>query len=164
MKRKSRSYKKNKKMKTKQNMRKKPLSKNTRKVPSSVTQTKNHVVENKSKNVDKEFLETLAEDKKSKLYKAKGTPKLIIPNKVWSQIQTLLLTYHSTEWSGVLYYTDNEVNDINKLEVTAQYLFPMTIGRTSYTSFDWQKKEALCFNVGLVKDKKEWRKGCLHSH
>jgi len=144
------------------NLRKqKNMKKFSRGVPPIKQKTKKIEL---NKKVDKEFIDQLSTDKEAKLYKAKGTPKLIIPNKVWSQIQSLLLEYHSTEWSGIFYYTDNGSRKVDELVVTAEYLLPMTIGQTAYTSFDWQKKEALIFNATLIKDQKEWRKGCLHSH
>ena len=117
-----------------------------------------------NKNIDKSFVETISKDKDASLYKAKGTPKLIISRSTWMQIQTLLLKYHNTEWSGVLYYTDNESKNVNELVVKAHFLHPMTIGQTAYTSFDWQKKEVKIFEANLLKQGTSWRKGCLHSH
>ena len=117
-----------------------------------------------TKSVDKDFVDTIKSDSEATMYKAKGKAKLIIPNSTWSQIQNLLLRHHSTEWSGVLYFTDNAARNINDLVITAQYLFPMNVGSTGYTTFNWQKKEVLVFEALQDKDGLEWRKGCLHSH
>ena len=66
--------------------------------------------------------------------------------------------------SGVLYYTDNGEKTPSNLVVTAQYLYPLTIGSTSYTSFDWTDSNIQKFEINQIKQGKDWRKGCLHSH
>ena len=100
--------------------------------------TKTNPVVVKTKEVDAEFIAEINEDSNAQLSKVKGAPKLFIPAKVWAQLQTLLLKYHTTEWSGILYFTDNEAKNPDELVIKAEFFLPRTIGVTTYTSFDWK--------------------------
>lgn len=93
---------------------------------------------------------------------------ITIPDYVKSQIDYLHLTYPDKEWSGILAYV-TKGGDFSKLtdfQFEAVAVYPMDLGKASYTEFDYNEALADLYNVveqyGLsIEDVKT---GMIHSH
>ena len=95
--------------------------------------------------------------------------KLYISQFLQDQIDILHNEVGATEWSGVLFYSVQE-GDINLKDYTilAEAVYPMDIGTSSYTEFDYTGKLFNAFDLipGLEERylNREVFAGLLHTH
>ena len=93
---------------------------------------------------------------------------VIVPEYVKSQIDYLHLTYPNKEWSGILAYITKKgnFNSISDFEFEVIAVYPMDLGKPSYTEFEYNGAiadlyaaiEAYGYSVEEVKT------GMIHSH
>ena len=55
----------------------------------------------------------------------------------------------ATEWSGILFYklTKGNIDKLKDLEFTADFLYPMNIGSSTYTEFDYNSDIINAYDV-----------------
>ena len=90
--------------------------------------------------------------------------KLIITKEVQNIIDVLHKQIGSTEWSGSLFYklTKGNIRDFKDLEFTVIGIYPMNIGSSIYTEFEYNSDFIVAHNI--FKDSLECSTGLVHSH
>lgn len=65
--------------------------------------------------------------------------KLVITPRLKNIIDALHSEVGSTEWSGILFYkkTQGNIQDLKDLEFVADFIYPMNIGSSTYTEFEY---------------------------
>ena len=92
-----------------------------------------------------------------------GTAKLIITEKIQKQIDFLHRSVGPTEWSGILLYTiEGNFRDVPNLVFTAQELFFMDIGSSTYTEYEGSPEIVDMWDN--IADMDNYRIGHIHSH
>lgn len=90
--------------------------------------------------------------------------KIIIPQKIEDIINYLHKTVGSIEWSGILFYkhTKGNINKLKDLEFTIDFIYPMNIGSSAYTEFDYNSEVMQAYDIseGLI----DCSTGMLHTH
>jgi hypothetical protein len=105
-------------------------------------------------------------------------PKIVFTNEVnLGQIGTLKITQNlqklidylhfkigSTEWSGILFYklTGGNIKDLKNLEFTADFVYPMNIGSSAYTEFDYNEDVINAYDT--YPEGMEMSTALIHSH
>lgn len=90
-------------------------------------------------------------------------PKIVFTNelnigdvgilKITPRLQKLIDYLHykvgSTEWSGILFYklTKGSIKNLKNLEFTADFVYPMNIGSSVYTEFDYNSDVIDAYDV-----------------
>lgn len=90
--------------------------------------------------------------------------KIIITEEVQNIIDYLHKKVGSTEWSGILYYklTKGDIKTLKNLEFTAEFIYPMNIGSTAYTEFDYSGEVMNACDI--KEDVIDCSSGLVHSH
>lgn len=90
--------------------------------------------------------------------------KIIITEEVQDIIDYLHKKVGSTEWSGILYYklTKGDIKTLKNLEFTAEFIYPMNIGSTAYTEFDYSGEVMNACDI--KEDVINCSSGLVHSH
>ena len=90
--------------------------------------------------------------------------KIIIPEKIQKYIDTLHKYVGATEWSGILFYklTKGNIKKFKDLEFTVQFIYPMNIGSSAYTEFDYNSQVMNAYD--LQEDLIECSSSLIHSH
>jgi hypothetical protein len=90
--------------------------------------------------------------------------KLVIPKNVQQLIDYLHYKIGSTEWSGILFYkiTKGSIDKLKDLEFTVTFIYPMNIGSSAYTEFDYTGEIVNAYNV--FEEGLECSTGLVHSH
>lgn len=90
--------------------------------------------------------------------------KIIIPKDVETIIDYLHKTIGATEWSGILFYklTKGDISRLKNLEFTAQFIYPMNIGSSAYTEFDYNSEVMSAYDVH--EDAITCSTGLIHTH
>jgi len=90
--------------------------------------------------------------------------KLIIPKEIENMIDFLHKSIGATEWSGILFYkmVGGDINKLNALEFKCEFLYPMNIGTSAYTEFDYNSEVMNAYD--LKEELIECSSGLIHSH
>lgn len=89
---------------------------------------------------------------------------LIITKELQKIIDYLHYKVGSTEWSGILFYkiTGGNIQDMKDLEFTAEFLYPMDIGSSTYTEYEFSGEIVNAYDVH--PNAIELSMGQAHSH
>jgi hypothetical protein len=111
---------------------------------------KNKIVENKSVAVKTTEVGTIG--------------KIIITKELQKIIDYLHTTIGSTEWSGILFYqlTKGDLNTLRDLEFNAKFLYPMNVGSSAYTEFEYSGEIMNAYDI--YPEAIECSTGLLHTH
>jgi hypothetical protein len=88
--------------------------------------------------------------------------------KISTSLQKIIDYLHykigSTEWSGILFYklTKGDIKDLRNLEFIADFLYPMNIGSSAYTEFDYSGDIIDAYDI--YQEGIEQSTGLVHSH
>lgn len=88
--------------------------------------------------------------------------------KISTKLQKIIDYLHykvgSTEWSGILFYklVKGNLQDLQDLEFEADFLYPMNIGSSAYTEFDYTGEVANAYDI--FEEGLEQSTGLVHSH
>lgn len=90
--------------------------------------------------------------------------KLILTPKIQEIINYLHMSIGAKEWSGVLFYkiTKGDIKNLKNLEFTADFLYPMNIGSSVYTEFDYSGEIMNAYDVN--ENAIECSTGMIHTH
>jgi len=88
---------------------------------------------------------------------------LNINKQIEEQIDLLHTVVGAKEWSGVLLYTVNGDIDSN-VDVEVQGLFPMDIGTSAYTEYEFDENIMDMYDMYPDALDKQWRLGHIHTH
>ena len=90
--------------------------------------------------------------------------KIIIPEKIENYINYLHKTIGATEWSGILFYklTSGNINKLKDLQFTVEMIYPMNIGTSAYTEFDYNSEVMNAYE--LSEELISCSTGLSHSH
>ena len=90
--------------------------------------------------------------------------KINIPKDIESMIDFLHKSIGATEWSGILFYKfiGGDMNKLSALEFKCEFLYPMNIGNSTYTEFDYNSEVMNAYDV--KDDLIECATGMLHTH
>ena len=92
--------------------------------------------------------------------------KIFIPEYVKKQIDYLHLGYPDKEWSGMLAYTVEKLELGKEISIRVQGIYPMDLGKASYTEFDYENKIAEVYDIfekrGITIE--DLKVGLIHSH
>ena len=90
--------------------------------------------------------------------------KIIITKELQKIIDYLHTAIGSIEWSGVLFYqlTKGNLNTLRDLEFTAKFLYPMNVGSSIYTEFEYSGEVMNAYDV--YPDAIQCSTGLLHTH
>ena len=94
--------------------------------------------------------------------KQNQTFSLLLSPNVVNQINTMCNLIHDKEWSGVIFYTNNNFN-LTDFEVKAERILLLDIGTTTATNFDFEDPRITDF----LMDNPEYfsyNMGVIHSH
>lgn len=90
--------------------------------------------------------------------------KIIIPKDVENIIDYLHKSVGATEWSGILFYklVGGNINELKDLQFQAQFIYPMNIGNSTYTEFDYNSEVMNAYDLSdsLI----ECSNSLIHSH
>ena len=90
--------------------------------------------------------------------------KIIIPKEIENMIDFLHKSIGATEWSGILFYKmiGGDMNKLSNLEFNCEFLYPMNIGSSTYTEFDYSSEVMNAYDLsdGLI----ECSNSLIHSH
>jgi len=89
---------------------------------------------------------------------------LIITKEMQNMIDALHKSVGSTEWSGILFYkiTNGNIKNLKDLEFTADFVYPMNIGSSAYTEFDYSSELVDAYDI--YEPAMERSTGLIHSH
>src|SRR4030042_382201 len=90
--------------------------------------------------------------------------KVIVPKDVQKIIDYLHYKVGSTEWSGILFYKliQGDINKLKDLVFKATFIYPMNIGSSAYTEFDYNGEVVNAYDIfeeGIGQST-----GLVHSH
>lgn len=90
--------------------------------------------------------------------------KLILTPRLQEIINYLHMTIGAKEWSGVLFYkiTKGNIKNLKDLEFTADFLYPMNIGSSAYTEFEYNGEVMNAYDI--YEDGMESSTGMVHTH
>lgn len=90
--------------------------------------------------------------------------KIIIPKEIENTINYLHKTIGATEWSGILFYklTKGSISRLKDLEFTVQFVYPMNIGSSAYTEFEYNSEVMNAYD--LKEELVECSSAMIHSH
>lgn len=90
--------------------------------------------------------------------------KITITDKLQKIIDRLHREVGSTEWSGMLFYKlkSGNIADFKNLEFESEFLYPMNIGSSVYTEFEYTGEIMKAYD--LYQDGIESSCGLIHSH
>jgi hypothetical protein len=120
-------------------------------------------MKNKQKTNKKE--ETKKIDYPIVLGKEKG--KLTLSTRLVEQINTLHNYVGAKEWSGPVLFSiiNGDINNPTKLEIEAHAMYPMDIGTSGYTEYDFEPEETFDMHDYYPQIVEEgWRMGHMHTH
>lgn len=93
---------------------------------------------------------------------------LILSDKLMTQINFLHKNVVNTEWSGILLYKvlSGDIENPESLVLQADYLFPMDIGSSTYTEFDYDDAYIeMHQKIEIIKDgERIYKIGTIHTH
>jgi len=103
-------------------------------------------------------------DKNTKEINIGNVGKIILTKNIQAFINKLHSSIGATEWSGVLFYkiTNGNIKDLKNLEITTDFLYPMNIGDSSYTEFDYSGELMNAYDIN--EQAMEMSYGMVHSH
>lgn len=88
--------------------------------------------------------------------------------KITKNLQQIIDRLHykigATEWSGILFYKliSGDIKDLKNLVFEADFLYPMNIGSSAYTEFDYNSEVINAYDV--FESGIEQSTGLVHSH
>ena len=90
--------------------------------------------------------------------------KLILTSNIQEIINYLHMTVGAKEWSGILFYklTKGNIKNLKDLEFTADFLYPMNIGSSTYTEFNYNGEVINAYDI--YEDGMEASTGMVHTH
>lgn len=93
---------------------------------------------------------------------------LVLSERVLSEINYLHSSIGPTEWSGILVFSETKgsIDDLENLELRAEGIYPMDIGSSSYTEFDYDASIIDVYDHFdiLSGDSMTKRIGTIHTH
>lgn len=94
--------------------------------------------------------------------------KLVLTERLMSQIHLLHAIGGNNEWSGPVMYTveNGDIDNPKSLEVVAQAMYPMDMGTSVYTEYDFEPEETFDMHdfYPEIIGKDKWRVGHMHTH
>jgi proteasome lid subunit RPN8/RPN11 len=90
--------------------------------------------------------------------------KIVITKELQKIIDYLHSTIGSIEWSGILFYqlTKGNLNTLRDLEFSAKFLYPMNVGSSAYTEFEYSGEVMNAYDV--YPEGIENSTGLIHTH
>lgn len=88
---------------------------------------------------------------------------LILEEEILKKIEYLCKKIPNNEWSGVLFYKyDGSIKDITNLKITPVDVYPLDIGTSVFTTFDYSPD--LAFHMASNPELLDCRMALIHSH
>ena len=88
---------------------------------------------------------------------------LVMPEKVYNQIQYLCREIAKEEWSGILFYKiEGSIQDIENFKIILEDILPLNKGTQAYTEYTFD--ERVIEHMEENEHLEECRMGHIHSH